>query len=178
MNKKGPFGLWMGMTADDVGGDLKQVAPGKLLTTSVPMPHTAFESYVLQIAPRSGLSWIKAIGKTIQTSAFGCELQAAFDTMEGKLDATYGRHKRSDVLLPNSIWNEPREWTQSFLKRERVLVTQWAPEHGSTMKDAISCIGLLVAVSDTTSGYLCIEYTFENSAASDAELGGEDDQAL
>ena len=178
MSNKGPFGLWMGMTLEEVGTSLEQVAPGKYITATVPRPHSAFENYVLQIAPRCGLSWIKAIGKTIPTSVFGLELRSAFDAMETKLDASYGRHSRTDVLLPGSIWNEPGDWMQSFLQRERVLMSQWAPEHKSALKDSIMSVGLILCVADSTSGYICIEYSFENGGASDAELAKLEDDVL
>jgi hypothetical protein len=86
MPESGPFGLWMGMKLPDLSAPHEEVAPFKYRITSPPKPHSAFDSYVLQIAPVTGLSWIKAIGKTITTSSFGTDLIGKFDEMEQKLE--------------------------------------------------------------------------------------------
>jgi hypothetical protein len=110
MIRKGPFGLWMGMTREEIGSESNEVAPGKYRVVTVPKPHSAFESFVLQITPKCGLSWVKAFGHKIETSVYGVELQTAFDSLEKKLFATYGKSNRTDFLMPDSIWNEPRDW--------------------------------------------------------------------
>lgn len=178
MNRKGPFGLWMGMTLAEIGEQPEEIVPAKYLVEKVPKPHSAFEKYVLQITPKCGLSWIKAIGHTIQTSAYGIELKTAFESMEKKLFATYGKGKRTDVLLPNSIWTDPRDWMQSFLSKERYLITEWSSEHGSTIADSLSSVWMGVYVYDTNSGYIAIEYSFENIASAEAEKASAEDDAL
>lgn len=178
MSRKGPFGLWMGMTADDFEGDLEEVAPCKYRTPIVPKPHSAFEFYVVQIPPRAGLAWIKAIGKTVDTSAYGLELKSAFEAMEAKLSATYGRHKKYDFLMQDSIWDEPRDWMAGLQNGERVLMAEWSNEHRSSLADALVSVALFANAVDTTLGYLAIEYTFENGAMADAEIAALEDDAL
>jgi hypothetical protein len=51
MTTKAPFGLSMGMTANDIEASLEELAPCKFIASTVPKPHSAFGSYVLQIAP-------------------------------------------------------------------------------------------------------------------------------
>lgn len=181
MSRKGPFGLWMGMTIDDFNAvqcSTSEVAAGKYRVDTPPKPHSLFESYIVQIAPTVGLSWIKAIGKTIPTSVFGLELKGAFDALESKLAAAYGRFDRMDTLLHDSIWNEPRDWMQSLLNRERFLMTSWSKEKGAKLPDSLKSIGLVCSAIDTDSGFVVIEYTFENEAAAEAEISKTEDDAL
>jgi len=181
MSHKGPFGLWMGMTIDDLKAaqtNPTEIAPGKFQIKNVPKPHSLFESYALQVAPVAGLSWIKAIGKTISTSVFGGELREAFNNLESRLEKTYGRFDRTDILLTDSIWNEPRDWMQAILNRERYLMTQWSLETGSNLPDSLNSVGLICSAIDNESGFVAIEYTFENEAAADAEINSIEDEAL
>lgn len=178
MDRKGPFGLSMGLTLEEVGVDCVEVAPGKYRADSVPMPHSAFEYYVLQITPRHGLSWVKAIGNTIQTSPFGVELTTEFDSFEKKLSAVYGRGHRTDVLLTGSIWDEPRDRMMAFVNRERFLMAEWSSKHGSSLKDSLVSVGLIANALDPTSGYISVEYSFKNAEAADAEIAAAEDLAL
>jgi hypothetical protein len=181
MTRKGPFGLYMGMSLNDLtaaGCGTKPVAPGKYLVDNVPKPHSLFEKYAVQIGPQSGLSWIKAIGKTIPTSVFGMELKSAFDSLETKLASTYGRFDRTDLLLPDSIWNEPRDWMQGLLNRERYLMSAWSKDKRSTLTDSLTSVAVACTAIDTDSGYLSVEYTFENEPAAEAEISRAEDDAL
>jgi hypothetical protein len=168
----------MGMSLADVGGEPKEDAPGKYRLSTVPKPHSAFVVYCVQITPKCGLSWIKAIGRTIQTSCYGVELLTAFDSMEKKLAAAYGKYRRTDFLMPDSIWDSPREWMRSFLQKERVLGALWASEHGSTLGNSLKSVALLVEALDENSGYIGLEYLFENNDSSDAELAELEDGNL
>lgn len=178
MSRKGPFGLWMGMFISDFDAPLEEIAPCKFMVPVVPKPHSAFERYVCQISPQSGLSWIKAIGKTIATSSYGVELKSAFDAMEQKLAATYGRQKKFDFLMHESIWNEPRDWMQAILNKERVLISEWNKDTGASLADSLTSVALVLGVFDTSSGYIAIEYSFENAAQAEAEIAAMEDDAL
>jgi hypothetical protein len=178
MGTNGPFGLSMGMSLEEIEGEPKEVAPGKFAFSTVPKPHSAFEVYVLQITPKCGLSWIKGIGHTIQTSCYGAELLAVFDSMETKLSAAYGKHNRTDFLMPGSIWDKPREWMQSFLLKERHLMTVWSSEHGSNLGNSIKSVALAVGVVDETSGYILLEYSLDNVDSSNAEIAALEDGNL
>jgi hypothetical protein len=178
IGRKGPFGLWMGMTVDEAGIDQPEIAPAKYQTTKVPVPHSAFESYSLQITPKFGLSWVKAIGKDIPTSAYGFELKTGFDALEQRLSTVYGRGNRTDLLIRDSIWNESRDWMMGLLNHERYLLTEWSAEYGSSLKDSLVSIGLIATALDQSTGFLSVEYTFENSEAADAEIAAAEDTAL
>jgi hypothetical protein len=98
--------------------------------------------------------------------------------MEKKLAAGHGKYKRMDFLMSGSIWDQPREWMQSFLQKERVLMTEWSSEHGSTLGSSVKSVALVAQAMDEHSGYIAIEYSFENSDASDAELAELEDGNL
>lgn len=178
MSRKGPFGLWMGMTENDFSEPLEEIGLCKFLIPVVPTPHSAFEKYVCQITPKLGLSWIKAIGKTIETSSYGIELKSAFENMEQKLNKTYGKRERLDFLMHDSIWNEPRDWMQALANKERVLMSSWNKDSGATLADSLTSIALVTGVYDTSSGYIAIEYSFENGHKADEEIAALEDDAL
>lgn len=178
MSRKGPFGLWMGMTTSEFETPLEEIAPCKFIVQAVPKPHSAFDSYVCLIAPRSGLSWVKAIGKTIVTNSFGTDIKSSFDVMEQKLVTNYGRHKRVDLLMQGSIWNEPRDWMQAIINRERILMSEWSKETGSSLIDNLSSVALVVGAFDTSNGYIAIEYSFDNIALAEEEIAAMEDDAL
>ena len=174
----GPFGLDMGMTLKDVGGKPEKVTNGKYKLTSVPNSHSAFEAYIVQISPKDGLCWIKAIGKDIPTSAYGIELKSAFNDMKGKLEKTYGNHKTTDLLMPGSIWKESNDFMMAMIKKERFLMAIWDVENGSTLTDNLKQIGLIASPARRGKGYISIEYSFSNEKACEVELASQEDGAL
>lgn len=178
MSEKGPFGLWMGMKVEDFTCSLTEIQTCKFRANEVPKPHSAFQWYGLLITPGQGLAWAKAIGKPIESGVHGYEIRAAFDAMEAKLAATYGRHKRHDFLLEGSIWNEPRDWMGAFLQKERILAAEWSRQNGSTLPDALSIVYLGVDIQDSSTGNIIIEYSFANVDAAEAELAAAEDDAL
>ena len=151
MTLPAPFGLSLGMKLEDFSEFMPvEVAPFKYRLDKPPKPHPAFEFYILQIAPESGLSWIKAIGNDIPTNGFGNSINSAFLEMEGKLKNTYGKCERTDLLLQGSIWNEPQDWMMALVANGR----------------------------DTDSGFIAIEYTLKNNSAAAQEIASSQDDAL
>ena len=174
----GPFGLEMGQLLTQIDKDAKQAAPNVYTTSKVPKPHSAFELYALKVGPKSGLCWVKAIGKDIGTSAYGIELKSEFNAMKGKLEKAYGKHETTDVLLPGSIWNEPDEFMMAMIKKQRFLMAIWEGEKGSTLSDNLDSVGLLANPGGRDKGYLSIEYSFSNKEACDKEIAALEDGAL
>ena len=121
----GPFGLNMGMTIKQIDANAKQVEPGIFITTEVPKPHSGFETYAVKVGSTSGLCWIKAIGKDVSTSVYGFELKLEFKEMEQKLTKAYGKGEETDLLMPGSIWSEPKDFMAAMAKKERFLMTIW-----------------------------------------------------
>ena len=178
MNKKGPFGIYMGMSLNDVGSNPEQIAPGGYKLTNVPKPHSAFESYLVKATPQYGISMVKAIGKNIETSVYGQELQSAFKEMKNKLFSIYGKHETTDALLPGSIWNEPKDWMQGRLIKERILFAMWSKDKGSQMIDDLNEIALSAEVLNTRMGYIVVEYHFSNDDINNSVIQAQEDDAL
>ncbi len=174
----GPFGLSMGMKKSDFKGKLKEVAPYKYTTNAIPKKHSAFETYVVQIGPKSGLCYIKAIGKDISTNTYGVEVKSAFDNMEAKLSKPYGKNKKVDFLRYESIWDEPKDYMPALIKGERILAALWGTEHGSKLKGNLKSVALVAKGASRSKGYLAIEYSFTNEEACDAEIAATEDGAL
>ncbi|BET27620.1 hypothetical protein EV673_1707 [Limnobacter thiooxidans] len=178
MNSKGPFGLFMGMKIEDFTQSLEELAPFKFMLKNPPRPHPAFNNYLVQVTPKAGLSWIKAIGPGIKTNDYGFALADAFKEMEAKLTKTYSRCRQNDFLLPDSIWNEPKDWMTALEKKERVLASIWDREAQSMLPEAIESIYLLAHAEETDSGYLTLEYHLKNHEESEAEISEVIDDVL
>jgi hypothetical protein len=174
----GPFGLEQGMTLQQIGGNAQQLAPGKYKTTNVPKPHSAFDAYVLEIGPHSGLCWIKAIGKTVSTSVYGLELHSTFEDLKGRLTETYGSPDLMDRLMPGSIWHDPQDWMMALLKKERVLIAVWSQKSGARLPPDIKSVAISARALSPGSGDVAVEYAFTNETQCDAELTKAEDSAL
>ena len=174
----GPFGLERGMMKNDFTCNLEEVAPHMYILSAVPKPHSAFEVYAAMITPNHGLSWIKAIGSDINTNPFGVEVRSNFDNMKSKLAGIYQNYEDMDFLMHDSIWNEPRDWMQALENKERVLMSVWEAKHGSKMKDSLVSVALVATAKDTNTGYIVVEYEFNNHAAAKNELSAIEDEAL
>jgi len=168
----------MGMTLAQVGAPSQELSSGKYRFDVLPRPHSAFEYYILQITSRFGLSWVKAVGSSIRTSAYGYELVSAYDAMEKRLAASYGPSERIDFLMAGSIWDEPRDWMQAVASQERVLMTMWKGTSGATLRDSLASVALVIGAPDADEGYIAVEYAFENSDAADAALEAAEDWSL
>lgn len=179
MTLPAPFGLTLGMKLEDFKEFVPvEIAPFKYRLDKPPKSHPAFDFYILQIAPVSGLSWIKAIGNDIQTNGFGASVSSAFTEMEGKLKTTYGRCEKTDLLLQGSIWNEPQDWMMGLAKGERLLACQWEAKTGAKLTDAIESVFLVANGQNSDVGFIAIEYTLKNNEAALQEIASSQDDAL
>lgn len=125
----GPFGLEKGMSLKQLSKIMKVKNVNNTYTyrtNKVPKPYNDVESYQLYISPREGLCGIRAISKTINTSAYGDDLLYKFNKVEAALISKYGASDSYDYLKEDSIWKEPNEWTMSLLQKERVLSAYWS----------------------------------------------------
>lgn len=168
----------MGMQLADFSQPLREIAPFKFALDAPPKPHPAFETYILQITPKNGLSWIKAVGREIPTSGYGIELRSEFRSMEEKLQKSYGPCEQIDFLMVDSIWDEPKDWMMSLLKRERFMQTSWESKHDSKLTEALESIFLIASAVDTEKGYIAIEYALKNSHQAESEISEAQDDVL
>lgn len=175
----GPFGLRMGMTKAQLGTAIgKNIAPMKYKLKSVAKPHSAFESYVVKISPKTGLCHIRAIGKTIITDAYGDRLRLEYEKIRDQLEGVYGSYTELDGLKESSIWNEKRYWMMSLLKDERNLVARWSVDDGSTMKSGLQGVYLITNALSLEQGYIAVEYAFENYDSCEEETENEARESL
>ena len=174
----GPFGLQKGLRKEDIDGQLVEVKPCIYQTETLPKKHSAFSYYFLQISPVQGLAWVKSVGNTIATNPYGGELRSAFDDMKSKLEKIYGKSELIDFLMYDSIWNEPRDWMQAVNDGERRLAAKWQSSSQNSLPSDLESIFLYVAASDTYSGYIAIEYAFNNYSESEQEIAMQEDDAL
>lgn len=172
----GPFGIGQGAKLASLG-ETKEIAAGKYTFTPKKV-HPAFETYVALVSDLQGVCWIKAIGKDISTSTYGSELKNKFSSFEGKLSKVYGENKKYDFLMADSIWDEPKDYMPALIKKERTLATLWSAEYNSKMKDNLNSIALLAAGSSRESGYIAIEYEFNNYDACKKEISEKVDDVL
>jgi hypothetical protein len=172
----GPFGLSKGLRKEDMEIQMTEVKPCFYRTDSLPKKHSAFQYYYLQITPVQGLSWIKSIGMSISTNPYGHELQSEFKRMKEKLEKIYGKPELMDFLMYESIWNEPRDWMQAVQNGERTLAAKW--EGKNKLPSNLESIFLYVAAEDSYSGYIAIEYEFDNMSAAEQEIAMLEDDAL
>ena len=174
----GPFGLEMGMTLKEIGGEVTDLGSGKYKIVNVPKPHSSFEYYYIQVSPKGGLCWIKAIGKDISTSNYGIELKSKFENMEKKLEAAYGKHKKYDFLMVDSIWDRPNDWMMGLIQKERNLIALWDEENSSTLPNNLSTIYLKASATSRDIGFISIEYGFTNMEACEKEISEKEDGNL
>ncbi|MNY11226.1 hypothetical protein D3C86_1442420 [compost metagenome] len=173
----GPFGLAMGMTKEMFKGQLKPAGNGVYLFDNPPKSHPQFEQYAVKISDKSGLCWIKGIGKDILVNGHGVQLKSEYDDFEKKLDERYGSHKRTDFLVSGSIWKDPEDWMRGLQKEDRYLFSVW--EGGNkTLPNELSQVALVANANDGQEGYLSLEYSFTNKKACDEEIKQKNDAGL
>jgi hypothetical protein len=174
-----PFGLKMGMTRAQLGlgESVKALQPGKYQLTTVPKPHPDFEAYIVQVAPTSGLCFIKAMGKNVDTSVYGSELKRKYEDVREQLGATYGKYEEIDMLRTGSIWDEPRDWMMGLLKKERILGAVWKKQD-ATMKPGLDKVFVGATALSREKGFVVIEYYFDNEPQCQQEIDKEKRAAL
>ncbi|HEY3160408.1 MAG TPA: hypothetical protein VGJ78_15695 [Vicinamibacterales bacterium] len=165
-----PFGLKQGMSVEQLGGQAASVGGGMYKLTSVPLPHPDLEFYVAQVSPRSGLCYIKGVGKAVRTSAYGTELRRRFENMRDEISVTYGRYRTVDLLLSDSMWEGPRDWMAGLAERERLLFAHWNEETRATLRPHLTSVFVGASAKNSESGYLVVEYYFDNEPGCQQEI--------
>ena len=165
-----PFGLKQGMSVEELGGQAADVGGGMYKLTSVPVPHPDLEFYVAQVSPRTGLCYIKGVGKQVRTSAYGTELRLQFESMRDEMSAVYGRSRTVDMLLSDSIWEGPRDWMAGLAERERLLFAHWNEETRATLRPHLTSVFVGASAKNSASGFLVVEYYFDNEPDCQQEI--------
>lgn len=180
----GPFGLQEGLTKkniEDMIGRSIEPVEGNInlyITSSLPKENGDFTSYGLLISPTVGLCQIRAIGKNIDTDSYGLKLQSTFDDLKKSLDSLYGNGEETDILLSGSIWKNPNDWMMGLIKQERFLSAKWSSDHDYMKKNSLSTIWLEARAQTESSGYILLQYVFNNDKTCQSEIDGERKNSL
>jgi hypothetical protein len=179
----GPFGFEPTMRLADVEklGPVKKRGTGSFFYESetAPKPHPKFESFFLLFSPSSKLLVkVGGIGTTIQTNVYGFELQSAFEDVEAALVEKYGKGKRTDALLPGSIWKDLGDWMMALNKKERRLSHLWTRSNGDTLPEGVDTIALKANALSSESGYLDLMVEFMGFEAAAKEMDEAENDAL
>ena len=174
----GPFGVEMGMSKADLGisNASQMLAEGtfKWKVESLPKNSRFFEYYIVQVTPQNGLCYLKAVGQDVSTSAYGTSLRTAFDKVNNQLQKKYSGGTNADFLRSGSIWDEPEDFMMGLQKSERVLAAYYDEEEGSTMVEGVTKAYLTANAASSDSGWVSINYVFENHDACTEELNALD----
>jgi hypothetical protein len=177
----GPFGLDMGMTIDQIKnktGKIPELVQDDLYRVDPPNKNDMFEAYIVQISPKYGIVWIKAIGKDITTNGYGIQLKSAFDSLVSSIEKTYGKYKKTDFLMSSSIWKDPDDFMMGLLRKDRYLMASWNKESDSTLPNDIVTIAVAATASSSSKGYISLEYYSPSKELADAEKKAKQDSVF
>ncbi len=172
----GPFGLDAALTKkniEDMTGQTlvaSETSTNLYFAKNLPKENSNFESYGLVISPKVGLCQIRAIGKTINTDSYGIELKSAFEDLKSSLDSIYGKGEKEDFLLPGSIWKEPQDWMMGLYKKERIYMAEWKSGKDAMKKNSLTYIGMGIRSVNSSSGFVLLEYHFNNDSSCQEEM--------
>jgi hypothetical protein len=133
----GPFGINFGMsleqvrhacktTPENIGDDWYIITP---LNT-----HELFERYAIQIHPRYGVYFIKAISREISTNGHGTELISRFNNLVSNIERTYGNYLKKDRLNLESVFTGSQHFMYTLSNGDRELVVFWDREQKIVME--------------------------------------------
>jgi hypothetical protein len=159
-----PFGIRMGAAKSELT-IAAEPNPWMVKLASVPRPHPDMETYIVQVTPKAGVCFVKAVGKTLTTNADGADMRTVFNDLKTQLEGVYGPGQVHDRLSPGSIWNEPRDYMMGMVKGERTLMVVWSGQLGPGLER----VGLIMKGLSRESAYAVVEYYFTNYESCEAE---------
>lgn len=94
--------------------------------TDAPRPHPEMGLYAISFANGVGLCAIRAITSLVSDNDYGSSTQRLVKTLAEQLTKKYGPWSdKNDLIFPDSIWDEPRYWMMSILKKDRLYGYSW-----------------------------------------------------
>ena len=171
----GPFGLEVGLTKENIedmaGVTLEPLEgqTGLYMASSLPKNNAAFSFYALRISPNVGLCQIRAVGKDLDADSYGIEVQSNFDQLRGTLNTLYGNGKKSDYLMPGSIWRDAKDWMMGLNQKERVLNATWDKPNDVMIKNKITSVYLDARTQNASKAFLYLQYDFDNVKSCEQE---------
>ena len=174
----GQFGFEMGTDVNSYDVSYEQVNTNTYRFKNAPINHSAFEYYVVKSYPGYGITYIKAVSHNIRTNVYGTAVRSKFETMEDALSRKYGYGKRYDFLMPDSIWDDAKDWMMGILKDERILTTIWSDQNGSDIPEDIDTICLATDAVNRNKGYIVVEYCSKNHEAAQKASAAKQNDAF
>jgi len=176
----GPFGTSIGMSKSDlgIGANTEELSTYKFQLSKLPKTSKLFESYIVKVTPDNGLCYVKAIGVNIDSSVYGSQLKTQFTKLNKSLQKKYIKGTTHDFLSSGSIWNEPRDFMTGLLKKERFLVAYYDAEEGSTMVEGVQRAVLSGSALSSDTGYVNIDYFFNNHDSCNSEIEAIDEDVF
>ena len=165
-----PFGLSMGMPAQAVGTELKEITPFRLSTSVVPRPHPTFYRHILWFGPQAGLAKVCALSRRVPTGTNGAGLRVAFAALAAELAVTHGSHRVIDAPVAGYRRCGPHRWLPALVRGECMLAAHWAVEEGSALGQTLRSVTLEADAVGRDGGCLALEYVFANEAQAEAEI--------
>ena len=178
---EGPFGLKMGLSVEAVKAiipSLKENEGDRSLYSSftVPVPHPDFEYYMFVFSQKSGLCKVVAIGKNITTGDAGTDVKSAFDDIDKAISTKYGKGEKYDFT--SERYDSPEFWMLHLLQKNRTLAKFWSTKNGSTLTNDLALISLQAQAENMSTGYLALNYEFQNMPGCSQEDEAEKSKAL
>lgn len=170
----GPFGLSKGMKIEDLPAGLTETSEQVYRTKNVPTPSSMMQGYTLIFGKTLGLAKIACNTPNVNTSAYGEGVITELRKIESALTMKYGKPSdKFDFLNEGSIWKQPRYWTMSLFKGERVLASAWSKTKGDKLPDNLQSIGIKAVSVDSVDPekiFILVTYEFDNFKEVSAEL--------
>lgn len=157
-----PFGLEMGMGL----ADLTKMAPIReqpdlyaYASSELSNGPTEMVEYVFIITPQHGLCEVTAQTRPIRTSGDGSEVRERFERLVAELSKKYGQATKTDVLLEDSIWNEPNWWMLTLKIGERSLAANWPATRQRPLPYNLGAVSVVAFAESDSQGGLSVTYS-------------------
>ena len=164
-----PFGLWMGLTREQVGTNReeRQEMPYHFLLSSVPKPHPDLGLYFATVTPKAGLCRIFALTNTLTGSQF----QAKFGELRQQIESVYGSPLYLDVdgVLKQPSPSEVMDYLKKRVKEGGILQAIWT-RNDLPMKPTLGSVSLTANADDKGGGMVSVDYHFTNYDQCQAEF--------
>ena len=161
-----PFGLKMGMSIKEIARECDGKPEFVKKNAYIIKPkksHPSFEYYIVFVDKNKGLYRIKALSSTINTNAYGTELQNSFNVTKDRIAKKYGEPTIHDEIDPESVFQEGNYWMHTLKGGARTLAAIWGK--GEKLADNLDMVILECSASEISSrqGFLILYYFFKNA---------------
>lgn len=169
-----PFGFVMGTPIKEIDSHARKITNSYQYVVTPPNgPTKAFDTFIVQAAPKAGLCWMIASTKPIPVSdGRGEELVEVHHGVMKVLAEQYG--DPTDVVMletEDNPFKKPNQFMLSLMMQDRTIYYMWDVKRGATLPDNLTKVAVhLMAPDDLESGRVAVEYSFTNEKNCDLEV--------